>query len=252
MGIGEIIGDFISDTRVIYACDVGSTRRQRNGFPSFAWSRVNPQSSPLYFEAHYDIDCLIELIAADMKAGKSIALGLESPLFLPEPDASAHLFHCRGDEGRWAWCGRPGLAVTASGIHLSAWILRALHRVRSSDYLFTLDGRDWPPRGDRRLLFLWEAFVSGSAHWRKEGPDSHMHDAATAAHFFTLNEYTLSHLDEFKAETPINLAAAAALWSGWLPASDTEWLSKPTLILRPKEPCDLHLHTPTCGQAKLP
>ena len=227
--------------RMIYACDVGSIPRRR-----FAWARVNPELTPPYVEAHDNIDCLIELIAEDIKNGISIALGFESPLFLPEPLTAVDLFHGREVEGRWAWCGQPGLTVTAQGIHLSAWILRALRHRCGEGCLFTLDPNDWPPRGGQCRLFLWEAFVAGSAHGPRAEPESHKRDAATAANFFRLHEDGLADLPHLLAANPINLAAAVALWSGWLPAADLARMHQPMLVVRPQEPCKLQLHDPPC------
>lgn len=226
-------------SRTIYACDVGTTRLQGDGLPSFAWARINPELAPLCVEVHYDIECLVGSIEADIKAGTSVALGLESPLFLPEPLPAADLFHGRTGEGRWAWCGQAGLPVTAQGIHLCAWVLRALHQRCGKASLFTLDPNHWPPSDGQHRLFLWEAFVAGPAHWQGNEPDRHMRDAATAAHFFSLHEHALAHLPLHGAAYPINLAAAAALWSGWLAAEELRWLHVPTLIVRPDSPCPL-------------
>jgi hypothetical protein len=229
--------------RMIYACDVGSTHRQRDGFPGFAWARVNPLPAPAHVEAHDSIDCLIELIAEEIENKKSVALGFESPLFLPEPCAAVDLFHAREGEGQ-AWCGWPGLTVTAQGIHLSAWILRALRERCGNACLLTLDPSQWPPRDGRCRLFLWEAFVAGQAHWRPGEPESHRRDAATAAHSFRV--YEAAFPMPIVAANPINLAAAMALWSGWLPAEDMAWLHQPTLVVQPQEPYRLQLHDAPC------
>jgi|SRR5579862_6797382 len=62
--------------RTIYACDVGTTRPQRDGFPSFAWARIDPQLAPLCVETHYEIECLIGSITADIEAG-NVALPVD-------------------------------------------------------------------------------------------------------------------------------------------------------------------------------
>ena len=102
--------------RVIYACDVGSVRAE-----SFAWARVLPgNSNPT---ASFDIDGLITSLRQDAESGMSIALGFESPIFMPIPESSEKLNKGRNSEGNRSMFASAGVYVTTLGIHESAWIL---------------------------------------------------------------------------------------------------------------------------------
>jgi len=174
--------------RAIYACDVGSVRSG-----TFAWARVEPgDGAPV---ASADIDDLVTRLVQDATDGMSIALGFESPLFMPVPANSGDLSCGRCGEGNRSMFAPAGAAVATLGIHEAAWILRAIHR---QTHEYTLDWNAWPPEGATRALLLWEAFVSGAAHG-----DTHERDAATAAVFFRTNELDLERVKNCP-RTPIN------------------------------------------------
>ena len=213
--------------RVIYTCDVGSTRHQKkSGGPAFAWARLLPNKGVKSVQGSSDIQQLVKRLELDIKEGYSVALGFEAPLFIPIPEDSRDLSKGREGEGNRSFASQVGLAVCALGIHQSAWILKSLHDSLPCKCDFTLDLQCWPPSDHRQVLFCWEAFVSGGAH-----SNQHIRDAATAVVFFFDNEQSLQKANAVRADNAISLIGAVALWSGW--TSDLHYLRRSTLVLKP-------------------
>ncbi len=223
----------ILENRSIYAVDIGTTRNGRAGGPAFAWASVGKDPIENGVACSSDIEQLVLEIGRDLLASRSVALGLESPLFIPVPDDPTRLSCGREGESDRSWAAPAGLAVTTLGVHQSAWILRRLAQQFSCSVRLTLDYHLWPPRDGTPILLLWEAFVSGAAH------REHARDAASAATYFLANEGSLEAVTAGQAETPISLIGAAALWSGW--SQDLNLLHTGTLVLRP----------PVCFEGKL-
>lgn len=192
--------------RVVYACDVGSTRTdgRRRGGSGFGWARAE---SPDRVEGGTSIDDLVACIREDMRAGRSIALGFEAPQFIPIPESSGELCRGRAGEGARSFAAPAGLAVTALGLHEAAWVLNAVRDARQG-HRFLQGPSDWPHDGP--ALFCWEAFVSEAAH-----SADHVRDAATAVVAFMHAEDDLASATTVRAERPLSLIGAAALWSGW-------------------------------------
>ena len=209
--------------RVVYACDVGSTRtdRRRRGQSGFGWARA---VTPERVEGGTSIDDLAVRIGEDMRAGCSIALGFEAPVFIPVPESSSDLCRGRAGEGARSFAAPAGLAVTALGLHQAAWVLRAIVDARRG-HRFLQQASDWPCSGP--ALFCWEAFVSEAAH-----SADHVRDAATAVVAFIAAEADLSAATAVRAERPLSLIGAAALWSGW--AEEMEELRAETAVIRPQ------------------
>ena len=216
-----------TDWRVIYACDVGTTRPGPEG-PAFAWAKLSPQE-PARVRVSQDIERLVTDIANEIQGGKSVALGFEAPLFIPVPSSANDLSRGRDGERDRSFAAPAGLAVTALAVHQAAWILSSLRSGCNRECGFTTDWKAWPPAGERQTLFCWEAFVSRKAH-----SDTHVYDAATAATAFLIKEHNLDQENAVTAERPLSLIGAAALWSGW--TDDLAVLHSPSLVMMPAEP----------------
>lgn len=208
--------------RAIYACDIGSISKG-----NFAWARVDPKGgNPI---ASTDIDVLVTRLLQDVNTdGMSIALGFESPLFMPIPADSANLCHGRNGEGNRSMFASAGVTVATLGVHEASWIMRTIYDHGGGLLTYTLDWNEWPPKETSRLLLIWEAFVSGAAHC-----GSHEQDAATATVFFKENENNLNAVNAISTERPLSMVHAAALWVGW--ANDLERLKQCCLVLKPEQ-----------------
>ena len=205
---------------VVYACDIGSVKSG-----TFAWARnVSRDSAPT---ASVDIDDLIAAVTRDVANGLPIALGFEAPLFLPVPDESSQLNSGRTGETSRSMFAPAGAAVTTLGVHESAWIFKQLRAALPADMSLTFDWTtiDYKPKE----IFIWEAFVSSTAH-----SDTHKRDAATAVQYFLANIANLDAVNAVTCSNPLSLISAAALWSGWI--TDIGALHIPCLVLRPTEP----------------
>ena len=213
--------------RVIYACDVGTTRPGPDG-PAFAWAKISPEE-PTLVRVSQNIERLVADITSEIQKGKSVAVGLEAPLFIPVPSSAMNLSRGREGEKNRSFAAPPGLAVASLALHQAAWILASLRSSCSPGCGFTTDWKAWPPSDERQMLFFWEAFVSGKAH-----SDKHVNDAATAVTAFWLNEVNLDQANAVTAERPLSLIGTAALWSGW--TDDISVLHTPSLVIMPSQP----------------
>src|SRR5258708_2516814 len=148
-----IFGEVSVVKRVIFAFDVGSTRSR------FGWARIEPDTDS-DMVGSTDIDQLAAWIGRDLKRNYSVALGIEAPLFLPEPNNAADLSRSRNGEGNRSFAAPPGLAVAALGMHQTAWLLRKLYQSCDNQCVFSLDWQMWPPVTAPPIFFGWEAFVS--------------------------------------------------------------------------------------------
>jgi hypothetical protein len=212
-------GEYIVNP-VVYACDIGSVKSG-----TFAWVRnASLDSTPA---ASVDIDDLIAAVTRDVEKGLPIALGFEAPLFLPVPDDSAQLNSGRTGETSRSMFAPAGAAVTTLGVHESAWIFKRLRATLPPETSLRFD---WTTSNYKpKEIFIWEAFVSSTAH-----SDTHERDAATAVQYFLANIADLGAVNAVTCSNPLSLISAAALWSGWI--TDIEFLHIPCLVLRPAEP----------------
>lgn len=208
---------------VIYACDIGSIAQGR-----FAWARVTTGDNG-ELEGSNSIDLLAQWLNYDLSIGSSIALGFESPLFVPVPLESNALGHARQGEGRYPFSGGAGTAALTLGIVESAWVLRSIFDNERKNCLFTTDWAVWPPNDNKQYLLCWEAFVSGNAH-----SDEHVQDAATAVMYFLENGEGLGQVNAVHAEPRLSLIQAVGSWSGW--SGQIDGLHQPVLVLKPNVP----------------
>jgi hypothetical protein len=207
-------------SRVIYACDVGSTKSG-----AFAWARTLPTRSVP--SAGRNIATLVSSIIADAESGLSISLGFESPLFLPVPRRHDNLSSGRSGESNRSMFAPVGAGVTTLGVHQAAWILRAVGDKAGDLLEYVTDWRQWPPLDGSPRFLVWEAFVSGNAHSL-----SHENDAVTAAMYFREKEGSLGAAHAVSAEDPFSLIHAVAMWAGW--ATDLDRLHCECLVLKPE------------------
>ena len=205
---------------VIYVADAGSVARR-----NFHWVRSAAPN-----ESGCDPEELADAIAADLSRGRCVALGYESPLFIPVEPAAAALGAARVGECQPETSNRPfnagaGAAVLATGLQSLAWVLRRVRQL----YPAARGTTRWDDfrRGDVPLL-VWEAFVSGS---EKAVPPSHAGDAALALEAFRQALARPDNPTRMPQSQALGLAAAALLFAGL--ADDAALLTEPCVVIRP-------------------
>lgn len=205
---------------ITYVADAGSVSKD-----NFHWV-----SSRSIAESSRDPNELARAVAHDLNSRKRVALGYESPLFVPVGPEPGLLGRARDGECQEATGNRPftagaGAAVLATGIQSLAWVLREIkhlapHAIASTRW------NDF--RGGACQLFIWEAFVTGS---EKAHPPSHAGDAALAIAAFQQVSSLAESPTRIRCSSAFSLAGAAVLWSGL----STDWalLAEPCVVLRP-------------------
>jgi len=81
-------------TGIVYCADIGSVARGRSG-----WARSDLGSAESDIEPHRggtEIIELVEAVAADLESEGAVALGFESPLYVPVRTRTSLRFRIRG------------------------------------------------------------------------------------------------------------------------------------------------------------
>ena len=105
-----------------------------------------------------------------------------------------------------------GAGAMATGLVQAAWVLAAIRTRCPNDHLYL----EWAAfANDRRGLLVWEAFVTGESKGA-----SHVDDATIAVNAFSAALPDPTTASTVAAERPLSLAAAVALWSGWLESAE--------------------------------
>jgi hypothetical protein len=165
---------------------------------------------------------LVDAASEDLEDGVPVALGFECPLFVPVPEEALRLGAGRYGDGSRAWSAGAGTGALATGLVQAAWVLAELRKRRPADRVYL----DWPGfEAAGAGLFLWEAFVTGTAK-----ADTHVDDARIAVERFAEALPDPRRSNAVTADRPLSLIGAAALWAG--PSDDLELLRAPCLVIR--------------------
>jgi hypothetical protein len=199
-------------TPVIACADVGSVAKGNFGW----WSSEN--------QGGLKPSGLVEHVADLLNRGRTVALGFECPLFVPLAENELHLTSARPGEGTRAWSAGAGCGALATGIVQATWVLGEVRRRLSHALPAHLS---WPQFvAAASGLFLWEAFVTGTAKRA-----SHAEDAKAGATAF------MRSLPDPPAANAVvclgavhSLIGAALLRTGW--TSNIAVLEQPCLVLR--------------------
>jgi hypothetical protein len=169
-------------------------------------------------------------LPTDLNSGKRVALGYESPLFVPANPDSSSLGRARDGECQEATGNRPftagaGAAILATGIQSLAWVLREIKRLAAN---VTASTRWKDFCAETFQLFVWEAFVSGS---EKAYPPSHAGDAALAIAAFRQVSSSKENPTRIRCPEAFSLAGAAVVWAGL--SGNLDLMREPCVVLRP-------------------
>jgi hypothetical protein len=167
---------------------------------------------------------LTEAVAKDLGAARRVALGFECPLFVPLRLRPEHLTASRVGDGNRAWSAGAGCGALTTGLVQVVWLLRAIRHLVASPVDVFLDWADFTAA--RSGLFVWEAFVSGTAKGTGHLADA---EAAVAAFARAIAKATLTSAVTVDAEV-YSLIGAALLRSGW--SMDIGLLGKPCVVIR--------------------
>lgn len=195
--------------------DVGSPKKGNLG-----WAHEEVDGS---FTTGADLDALLGRLAIGLLKGP-LALGLESPQFIPLGDCALNLTNARCGEKKKPWSAAAGATVAMTGLAILIYCMRRLSNKVSGLECF-LDWLD-PPMQPRQLL-LFEAFVSGTA----KGKD-HIDDAKIAAREF-VNRRACSLYTDVSADRVFSIAGAAMLACGC--STDLKDLHKQSLVVMPEQ-----------------
>lgn len=208
-------GGVLMGIRVV-AVDVGSVRS------NFAWAGLDlPGRQPVGAGGTEPEGAAVAVLSA-LTTGARVALGFEAPIVLPvspvdQAGGWKTLGQARSGEtvgGRSRpWSAGAGSGALATGLVQMAWVLE---RVSADLPEVSCTTRPHTWLSGRANLFLWEAFVSGTAKPVPAGTSQHAADAAAAAGTFAerLESGSLDESDVVCAPmSSFNLAAAAAVYA---------------------------------------
>ena len=208
------------DNLVVAAIDVG-------GRANIGWAVEKSPGSAAYEMGlgNKSLGELIEKLKDHLSNDRPVALGIESPLYLPIAESENRINSARAGESNRAWSASAGASVAPLGVHQLAYVLSGLQDPLESDKVgFKAGLLDSGPS-----LMIWEAFVSGSAKG-----ESHEEDASIAIRAFRAklsDESIQSDLEVDDDDRVINIAAAAVL-AVW-PDCSSDLASKPCLVVKP-------------------
>ena len=197
---------------VVACADVGSVAKGNFGWWSSHGEKGNLPSSL----AHH--------VATMLNTGIPIALGLECPLFVPLFENENSLTSARPGERSRPWSAGAGCGALATGIVQTTWLLQEIRRKTTSHTSAFLS---WPAFATSATgLFLWEAFVTGSAK-RK----THIADAKAGAKAFMQALPDPTRVNAVICDSGVqSLIGAALLRTGW--TADPTILQESCLVVR--------------------
>lgn len=205
---------------VVFVADAGSASKG-----NFHWvcSECPDESSD-------KTDELSNRIVEYLNKGQKVALGYESPLFVPLPPTHEKLGKARDGECTPETGNRPfnagaGASLFATGIQSLVWVLVRIKSLRPDTKACTSLVQF---RSGSAEMLIWEAFVSGS---EKAEPPSHVGDARLAVIAFEAAMQSARALSAIRDESVFSLAGAAILRAGL--SDDLTLLRQPCLVLRP-------------------
>jgi hypothetical protein len=201
----------------VCCADIGSVK---NG--NFGWALRDYPEPLREVPERASISEFAEAIEERLRAGRSVALGFECPLFVPFREQPDELTSARRGEGNRAWSAGAGASSLVTGLVETAWLLAHIRESLTPVPKLTMS---WDEFTEVPVaLFLWEAFVSRDA---KAG--SHHGDAGVAVESFCNALPDPSQDNMIDEKSVFSLIGAAALRGGW--DVPEEVLSAPCIVV---------------------
>ncbi len=200
----------------IYCADIGSVAAGR-----FAWYGNGEQGVSRHSASMED---LAAAVAEDLVSGVPAALGFECPLFVPLADQPTDLTAARSGDGNRPWSAGAGCGALTTGLVQVAWILSRIREQAGENHRAFLNWSAFSRVASG--LFLWEAFVTGTA--KREG---HAADAQAAVEAFNAAIQASGPESAVSCSGQVySLVGAALLRTGW--STDISLLSCPCVVIR--------------------
>lgn len=177
-----------------------------------------------------NIGDLADAVSRDLGEGLKVALGFESPIFVPVPEDATQLGSKRLFEGNRAWSAGAGAAALATGAAEMVWILRQVRddlEVPRAAFLSWFDFQA-SPNG----IFLWEAFVTKQGDTQRRDRNPHVRDATRALRGFAGFARGHSKIKASSEKPMFSLAGAALLCARW--SEDLALLVEPCVVISEK------------------
>ncbi len=204
----------------IHCADIGSVASG-----NFGWARLAGDEC----RKGNCIGALVNDVAYVLSKERKVALGFECPLWVPVSKEPQGLTKGRRVDGNRPWSAGAGASTLAIGASQVAWILDELRsRLRERGTPLPSVHLSLPDFLNRDSgLFLWEAFVTGTA---KAAEPDHGEDALIAC-----REFARRLRDPVEARDPErrvrSLIGGAILWAGL--SDDLDLLHKSCVVVRP-------------------
>jgi hypothetical protein len=199
-------------TAVICA-DIGSVAKGNFGW----WSSESASgNSPSGLSKH---------VASLLSQNIGVALGFECPLFVPLAENELQLTSARPGEGSRAWSAGAGCGALVTGLVEVAWVLQSIRSQLEHPAKSFLSWQEFCSH-NQSGLYIWEAFVSGTAK-----QTSHITDAEAGAKAFSHSLPSPQQANAIECtEGVYSLVGAALLRTGW--STDLSILNQPCIVVR--------------------
>lgn len=213
---------------VVACIDIGSPKKGNVG-----WAVLHTDTQ----RTGHDLSEFIDVVGMHLKAGQSIAVGFECPLYVPKRDDLLSMTDCRLGEAGLNWCGGPGASVLATGLAQVNWVLTRLAAVQPG----AVGTTRWPEfsSGQCRLYF-WEAFITSRTGVSipieaMDGASHHVEDALCGALAFRQVAVTDNKFpSDLGDERALSLIGMHLLETGL--SKDTTLMSEPCAVLKVRKP----------------
>ena len=171
---------------------------------------------------------IIERIATELdKKSKLVALGFESPLWVPVRRDAPSLLKARKGESSRSWSAGAGATVLATSLPVMSWWFSEISNKMHEQAKATTDPKHWVPG----TLFVWEAYVSGTG--KTKGDDTmnqHDRDASDAiAAFLGKENIHKSDLSCEEDERIFSTVSQCLKFSGYEIVGDANF---PTIVVK--------------------
>jgi hypothetical protein len=226
-----LILHFMPENLWIFCADIGAVQAGR-----FGWFGADPDGRPV---SGHSIEELANSVAAAISRGAKVALGFECPLYVPLRDDPMQLTKARAGEGNRSWSAGAGCGALATGLVEVLWVLE---RIRANTPASARAFLDWKAfENSNGGLFLWEAFVSGSAKG-----SGHEHDAEIAVQAFRQALPRPDRANAIYETNVLSLVGTSMMRSGW--SDNIQHLSEPCLVIKAQPGCQPHSARQTGGE----